>query len=1119
MSLSFGPVKYIDNDPNNIEWDFQEIGGLAFESEVQTLIRHHLKKSFPAGRPLGTAKSRDGGKDAIVQFNSAIELFGHRLVVPKNKINAILYIECKKIDKNTLSPNDFGGSLMQINNDGIVPDYFMLVTNGSLSPATLHVASQEFMVRGCQFLLVDRYRLARALQGLALRDVPPPPPLAAPSPIVASYIVQHDDGTSIRFDDDSDDFTYQPKKFNIIFSLQNYTDAERVVRVCLHSDLDWELGHTVSNETDNREGLVFYIPPNGYETVKLALVQKGLDAREGLRIGLDIDGRPRAVQINAHQVVFEFDPPLFGTGHRTCAQALTDALCGDDPIRLVSLHGRAGVGKSKILKEVRNRVAGRNVLICSIDIRATHEGRCLAKLVRMFYSLLEIRDPVAKEITPEEFISKLRQLPPVWERYVAIIEDLHHASPSLIETLRTFFRGEGGFLTIVATGRDDDTFRNDPYFSFIDWVSATAKDEKSRNALLDCRVTPWIDEDCEHFIRLTIDAVPESVVKRIKDLSENTPFGCIQAIEYLLDLSIVRVVNRNTVGIINAETIGAKLDLPKGLQELIDLRVDNLVFCSSPRARILLGALAFLGMEVSLRLVEALATDEIDQTALSIAKERRLLQVFGNSVRFEHENMQVYFLRQLEASGWGRDSAKALLSCPAALGELDQYRVGHLHFLSGNHAEAFTRLAPLWEQIKGINNISSTDVQAANLPFLRPLMISATRIGKAPLEIAHLWSVEAYVTLHNAPLAVALNTCERQISELKSLGLDAGIENEYALELAQLKAHMLLNMGHVQAAQKMMQEIAVLAMVDSRVRKHHKTLFDVYDRLQNIFHQINHKELFIRYSDLSGKVADELGDDKLKALVKSSRVKEHYYDDPHLHRHLTEMATETARRTATPRHVCHAEVNLCIAELLVTGHDEERILRQVRFLSEQLRIATENAYSFSVTRCEAALSAAHCMLGLENARNRAMARDYAEIGMESCLRFGNGFFVWQLHNLLALIEMSEPGKERKRVAGHFQTAISYLDRQGLLFLGNLDSCSPNLAVISNWICFLYEYHGDRDTLAFINRLSYYDRGRGDPTAQAIELLNSVHRNLLIGRSDPLKMPVREAATGYLIAIR
>ncbi|MCF8177701.1 MAG: hypothetical protein K9J74_04275 [Sulfuritalea sp.] len=1110
----------MDSDPNDFAWDFSHVTGLQFEAEIQRIVRQVLHPDGNNIWVVDTPRTGDRGKDIVVHFKHGISVLGMTFGMPRSADTGMLYIECKKNDGNTLSPGDIGGSLVQLAAEGTIPHYFLLVTNATLTPESHHNSRERFRFNGTAFHLVDRRRLALAIQGIS-SFLPPLGPIALPPAISASHSVFDRDSMRCLLSgpEDKEGERGNRKVLEAFVCLNNYSDGTKNVQLSLRSDINWSILSPSGDGGAESKDLTFFVPSFETRTAKLRLEQTSFDGLDGLRLGLNIEGRSRTLEIRGDKLEFDFDPPLFGNAHINLVHCIRESVCSDRPAAFISLRGDAGTGKSKILESIAENLRGSDRYFKRVELRPRQQairlGQVMEDLAWVNGATVPSRNP-----SIEEFFAFLEQVGDHYAHYVVCLEDLHHGSTDLLAGLRAFSdRSTVGRVTIIGTGRVDGTFPNDNYFALLDHIAiaSSADHDGASPWVVDLAVDRWSDEDCRSFIGATVVEAPGIVVDRIHQLSENTPFGAIQAIEYLLDLKIAQVVNRNTVGITNAVAFGGKLDIPEGLHDLIALRCDHLVSLSSARARILLVALAVLGMQVASEDVRKLVHDGEDDRALMAAERQKFLEVCDGHVRFVHENLQVFFLQRFERKIDGAEAAEKLLAAEGII--TDRQQLGRLEMAAGRPQEAFTHLEPLWRQGTLWNNISSLDIPVDQLPYFRPLIAAAKALGKPTGAIARLCVAETYCALHNASLAVALKTARDQYAILDHLGLSPHEREDNVLELRQLEAHILLNLGHVLSAQKIMLEIVAQAAMAPRVSENHRLMFDVFDRLQNIHHQLNHKAQFVNFSELSRKEAEALNDDKLLSLVKSSRAKEYVFDAPDKLLSLTEQATEWSQRHASQRHLCHAELNLCIARMMAAPADLNSLRAQINILSGLLTDAVRNAHSFSIARAELALATAHALLGLDKEENRRAAERYARLGIESCLRFGNGFFFWQLHNLLAITELHESDASLERASGHWQTALHYLDQQGLLFLGDLDSCSPNLAVISNLIRFIYENQGEADVRALVQRLRSYDSGQSKSAEWFQVVLKSVLDHGLIGRVRPLPIPFREPASNYLLALR
>lgn len=1128
MHASIGKIKYLKHNPNAFELDVAHMTGHQFEESIYRLILKELSNYHDICRAIKTPRSRDRGKDVIVTFVDNFCLFGINFHLPRDETTGRMHIEIKKKNSGSLAPNEFGGSLVQSDADGIKPNYFLLVTSSYLSPNTAYYAQQELNKVGTEFFIVDRHRLSHLFEDHKvsfLGDYGTPPKI---EPVNISYCLQNEDRFDTIWEDSPQSITSQ-KKFYLYVKMQNYDSNEHIIDVNLHSDINWDLSSTLDTDTDlcSPNSLRLFLPGFSTKCKKLRLEQVSLDAIEELRIAISIDDSHHTVKITSHNLNFEFDPPLFGKEHNKLKFEILNRLELEVPVRLIELHGIAGTGKSKLLNEVKRLSEGTNKHFVMREIRRENETYALSSVLSEIVKQENIERDLPKGISVKRFKIELTALSKkIFRHYVIVLEDMHHASKELLTLLKTIASGKEEYLkkiTLIFTGRDDDTFANEHYYSFIDHITQQVQLNltNENSALFQIKLHSWSNEDSIKFIKHTVIDIPDFVVERIKDLSENTPFGTIQSIQYLLDLKIVEVVNRNTVGVLNAESFAAKVYIPSGIEELLKLRAENLVIHYSDRVIPYLSALAYLGMENQRSIVLKLMEDEFEYNLISDLCDRRLLDISEQGVKFYHENLQTYFLNLLEKDEVGKEAALKLLLNIEIRNLLDKHQQGYLFFLSKQYEIAFNYFTDIWSKISSssADNISSIDIPKNYFIYFLPLIVIAIKLKKNPTIIQKICTIEVYTALHNMPLALALKISNRNLKIMRELNLQMVDDQKYLIKVEQLKAHTLLNMGFIKPAQKIMLEIATQAKLDQDISKDSALMFDVYDRLQNIYHQFNHLEQFKQYSDLSSQIANKISNKKMLSLVYSSRVKEHYYSNPEKFYKDTLEATNNALDKASKRHICHSKLNLYIAELVFFHKKREKIKNSIKSILENLHCATKNGYSFSITRSQLSLATAFCLLGLDDTNNRVNAEKYVNYGIESGLRYGNGFFHWQLHNIKAIIEMNHPACDNQTVAGHFETALSYLKRQGLLFIGALDSLSPNLSVISNVIYFYDNHIGDKETYNLVRKLTFYDKGMKSEKEEVIDLIKNLRKYKLIGRRTNLPFPFIEPSSGYFLAVR
>lgn len=111
-------------------------------------------------------------------------------------------------------------------------------------------------------------------------------------------------------------------------------------------------------------------------------------------------------------------------------------------------------------------------------------------------------------------------------------------------------------MTLIICGRTDFSVGDINYFSFVHW-------SRTENSKYCFDIEPHGDEETKSFIKVLIDGIPEYALNKLFNLSMKNPLFIVQYIEYLLDCNLVKLQNRNTVGIININQFHSKCFIPK----------------------------------------------------------------------------------------------------------------------------------------------------------------------------------------------------------------------------------------------------------------------------------------------------------------------------------------------------------------------------------------------------------------------------------------------------------------------------------------------------------------------------------------------------------------------------
>ena len=175
------------------------------------------------------------------------------------------------------------------------------------------------------------------------------------------------------------------------------------------------------------------------------------------------------------------------------------------------------------------------------------------------------------------------------------------------------------------------------------------------------------------------------------------------------------------------------------------------------------------------------------------------------------------------------------------------------------------------------------------------------------------------------------------------------------------------------------------------------------------------------------------------------------------------------------------------------------------------------------------LSAMYLKLGTPSDLLTAEAKAKTELNCS--IRFGISSYLWQLHNITAIIDL-RLGKCKEEVEKQFNSAFNILKAQNMLFIGKKDLCYSNILAISN-IAFFIRHHYTQDYFnSRMSAISYFNEDDSNPKSitmpkqislekekldQLYKITSSSRPKLLF--CDAPKVPLlKDDITGYFIAL-
>lgn len=1104
--------------PNSLRWRLGQFGGHAFDDLLFDVLTCELERQDPNVRLRQTPRVEDRGRDVEIVTDRVLN-FGGVVIHPPGTAQHRILVEVKTTtvgSRPRLPFSAFGKNYHQIRQ--LDYSHFVLLTNASISPRSARELSDSFSAAGKQFVLVDEYLLWTLLKKHGVTDRLPERPALTPTDLVIETQVER------TLEDDV-------IVFDLDLMLRNYSSVPRRVTVENLSDLTWR---------QNIPEVTRTIEPGRFETLHLLAKSMKGEARDLELVVHDQDGVRHPLRFEAHDITFDFKPPLVGERHHFCLNELMVTLGAEAPSRLISVVGGAGRGKTRLIEEALSRTdrATRKLVRAVVDPDRSEPA--LELLIRGIYVALgdattERQSNSSQHLpAPVRLIQLLDQLDHKFYSFVILLEDLHHASDEVCNLIREFLRIDRSGrcpLTLVISGRDDYSFPNDAYFALLD-VLAHAEAEPStagERHVTTVRVPDFTPEDSRLLIRAIVRDAPSYALERLETIGENVPFFIVQAIEYMLETGIAVLLSRESVGIPNPAVFGSRTGFPAAMKAILEGRVKALeALPEGQRLRHFLEVSCFFGQLIPQDLELLLLGDvAIDDSETLLVGRRFLKRSDDGSFQWYHENILHLLQDLVYNSGRAELLAQEIASTPALFRHFSGWRAGRILSEGGRHSEArpyFTDIASLAD---AMSNFSSVDVDPTCFDYLPAAFESAIVCGESPHRLIRLLLLQTYIAVHHYSGRHGPETAAGSLSRLSRVRTEETELLRARAKLLQLQAHGLMDIGEIGPATKLFLELEGAIKQPDSVLRQPELLFDLYNRLQDVYRMHNHLAVCERYGELADLAARQSGGELQAVSMLDSAIVYHYIDTGRCVK-LHEEALAFARVCGARRHVAHIEVGLIVASLSEVGSDVARLEDLMAQATEVLRHALESSYGALLARIYLTIATIAYLLAAHGVKSWSAVDKYIELSLNAAVKYRAGYDVWMIYNLKAIAAI-RAGRPVKEVNAYFATALRLLRRSALLFLGNLDLTFENMIVLSNILRFLSDHGTEREKFSLALEIRHYDdvddSARGDPVsdlawgqARFSQLEEEVRSHRVIGQKAVPGSVLFDRQTGYAICV-
>ena len=1084
-------IRSIDSSYKIHDWDLGDSLGEGFESFIISVLTKQLSKYFQYGaRLFPTPKTRDDGRDAVIIspvdlegiFNQSIKLNGNKEVK--------IFIECKSSNAGRISLDKIMGSVTKIK--AACPDYYVFITNTSITPHAYHCVAETLKENDIKFILIDQSILVSVLiqNGFSIGAMPP---LLHPDVYVEYQVLtRKESGKNV---------------YDLFLLHHNLMTTECLISQQLLSDRNWDV-----DEAD----YTFVLMSSGTYTKKISVTRMFADGIDDLLFSIKTGGKETQIHIQGSDMSVIFETPLFGANHYDCVSKLAECIGANDALGVFYIWGEAGVGKTRVFQELYKRLDGQNFDFGFFSVKKNKNT-----LNMDLHKFLDNNKYLPLKKRFHSFNELIIQAKNDFRRAIILIDDCHNAPDAFWSDVKALSDIDVP-ISIILCGRTDYSVGTIAYYTFVQWSIECRNDSV-------WQLEPLTPMETSNLVRAIIHRVPEAALERICKLSRNNPLFIVQFIEYLLELKLVAIVNRNAVGITNASTFSSKLYIPEKIHGIYEQRLKHLY--ENYNGILMADFLYILSLfEGRQALDDAIRYFSEKTECLKLLIKSKFIQLNEDGeVVFEHESLMIFFRRHLSANKILQKKIADIIFNDAAflLDNMNVLDKGCVAYWAGDIPLAKACFSNIVDCLNDVSNQSAFNINVEIHDYLIYIWELYKKEASEKELLGKVLKAKVYISLHHFNPIIAIDDCDHALRLLDNSKL---FRSEVALKNAiiQQKAHCLMNAGGLTDSEILMKNLLSEWIIESS-RLSSDTLFDLFDRLSGIYTRLNCKMLSQNYNELSFREAKRSSDHGLIALAYLNKSKLHYFNNYEIAKESVENIYHILNDGTSKRILCLGKISFMTLELLYNEDcDYQKLFDQAY---ELIKEAIEENYSHAIIKIYLILAIADFIINQHNG-SFSNTQKLISMGINCSIKYGIPTNIWQFYNLLGIVQI-HMNMETEDVWRTFETVYALLEKQDLLCLGNLDLCYGNILALSNIGFFLQSYKFENDFYKKMASASYFgsmlDSDYNDSSiskeytySHSIEKLKSEYRKAqkkqILFTNDSTEDLYRDKKTGYFIPI-
>jgi hypothetical protein len=1015
---------------NNSIWKLHNLLGRKFESHICAVLKEELSEYYDLGVKIRqTSATRDGGRDIIIESTVDLPdvLCTDFHIGKANEMK--IYIECKSSDGYLVSYDNVASNLDRIKSHNV--QYYVLVTNTTVVPYAYHMLKTKCKELGVHFVLIDQFLLhsylskKRALIGEV-------------------GVIETEEGLYFEYQIltlDNDGSNHE-----IYLLVRNYKDSNEMITLNLYSDVNWNIASS--------DEIKFIVNPNSYNSIRLDVNYSSNGGIDELKILLKSYSSEHSVKIKGIKRTNVFAPPLHGKIHKAFIEEISAFFTVKDGLAYY-LFGEAGTGKTRILDEVHKKLSEKNISI--FRVLCTKNEALVKQKLLAFLNNEGFLDDLYEDTALIDVITHINCK---GRKCLIILDDLHNLISMLNDIKQILNSKLPDNFKILFVGRDDFSMGSVNYFNFLQWCLT---EDGIRGKKLNC----MDDEDSTGLIKSIIQEVPEIVLDRIKNASNNNPLFIIQFIEYLLETNVGVLVSRSAIGINNIAEFSAKDYIPANIESLYKMRIDNLLNTDRGGECVeFLYIYAALGVQLS---QDKLPQEfENKSEVLQVLRDRNFITFRkDHTSNIIHESLYLFLKNKLlNDLKMYKKIAKKILGLPLLLNDLSNFEKGELYFYSGDVQTTRNFFKPIINFCRNIENFTAVNIEIEYYEYLEivyRLLKNDTDVN----TLKNLFMCRISTTLHYYTPVRAIDECE--IIEVRAK------ENTYLRddvsffsEITVLKAHSCVNAGRLKTAEKYFVDLLASCLIQNDCIDD-KSKFDMYDRLCGLYIRYNSYTLAEKFNKMAIHTANEIGSDALLGLTEITKAKMKFYiNQGEAYEHLIK-AKKHLLISKTKRNLSHNNITLFGYKAIKHSNEPEKLNELKSELLMCLNEAVTNIYPSLIIRCYLVLAIVDFLQDCNGKYN--LSKMWIQKGINASIQYGIASYIWMFYNqqLIISTNLNEDYDYRLKIVS---TIHRLLKRQNLLNIMGAEITYANIPVITNILKFYAELCYEKEFNRILNGIDY-----------------------------------------------